>query len=339
MMRAASSFLIALMLLIYGTEYCLAAPTLTAAEYRAKLQQTEAALRRSENQTSRPLASILKELSRTRMVRRADGATQKAGGEEWKRRAGDAGTNATRAQMREARLAVEVRLQELDDWTRTSYQPADAGRIMRQLEEGGEIRTGPTRWQQLQADISKWWLNLLRSFTGWMGRTLPSSGFNPNADKVRLFFVISGVALLSILVFLAWRALSKRWSQEAAERQVRGLDHEDIELLQLPADELRDRARQYAQAGNFREALRHLYIALLRHLDTQGVWRYNARQTNWEHISALVSTPCATRLVAPLRDVSRRIDRDRYGNALCTNEEWQRFATDVENIEKLVGKA
>ena len=344
MMRARCFFLIAIFLLTRGAQYCLAAPpskvapTLSAAEYRAELQQAEAALRRSENQPSRPLPAILRKLTKTRVVRRADGATQQARGEEWKRRADDAGANATRAQMREAIQAVRTRLRALDEWTRTIYAPADATTIMRQLEQSGEIRTGPTRWQQLQADFGKWLRNVWRSLTGWIGRSLPSSAPNPNMNLVRLFFVACAVALLSVLVFLAWRALSKRWAQEAATRPMSLLDNEDIELLQLPADELRERARQFAQAGNFREALRHLYIALLRHLDTQGIWRYNARQTNWEHIAALSSTAVAGRLVPPLSDVTRRFDRVRYGNGRCTNEDWLRFATDVEAIENLAVK-
>ncbi|HVF10159.1 MAG TPA: DUF4129 domain-containing protein [Abditibacteriaceae bacterium] len=327
----------AVLILLCGMEYSLAASALSAGEYRAELERVEATLRRVENQPARPLAAILKTLSKTITVRRNDGSIQKAGADEWQRRATDAGANATRAQIREARQSVQARLRALDEWTNTVYEPADAQGIMRSWERSG-IRTGPTRWEQLQSDIGKWVRDLLRSLGGWMGRALPPGSPNVNADAVRLFFIACAVSLLSLLVYFAWRALSKRWAQEAAQRQVRLLGDEDVELLQLPADELRERARQFAASGNFREALRHLYIALLRHLDSGGIWRYNARQTNWEHIAALRSTPFAAHLIAPLSDVTRRFDRVRYGNANCTNEDWLRFAVDVEAIEKSAGK-
>jgi hypothetical protein len=111
------------------------------------------------------------------------------------------------------------------------------------------------------------------------------------------------------------------------------LEGEDAQLLLLPPTELRSRADEYAAQGNFREALRHRYLALLVQLDTRGVWRYDARRTNWEHIAALRRQENKQILVSPLSELTRRFDRVRYGGAACDIEQWQQFDADARQFE------
>jgi hypothetical protein len=104
------------------------------------------------------------------------------------------------------------------------------------------------------------------------------------------------LSLLAVLGYLLWRTLGGRLGREGARREVRYLQSEDAELLLLPPDELRQRADGFAASGDFRQALRHLYLSLLLELDSGGVWRYDTRRTNWEHIRVLrrkSSTCCA----------------------------------------------
>jgi hypothetical protein len=127
-----------------------------------------------------------------------------------------------------------------------------------------------------------------------------------------------------VLGFFVWRAIGGRWRRDAVKREVR-FAGEDAELLQLPPDELRERAQRLAANGDYAAALRHLYIALLLTLDTRGVWRYDTRRTNWEHIHALRKKPTAAPLITPLSTLTRHFDRVRYGNAPCTENDWTRF--------------
>jgi hypothetical protein len=116
---------------------------------------------------------------------------------------------------------------------------------------------------------------------------------------------------------------------------VRYLQGEDAELLLLPPEELRQRAEGFAANGDYRQALRHLYLSLLLQLDSRGVWRYDTRRTNWEHIRALRRSPQSAALIEPLSDITRRFDRVRYGDAACDAGEWNRFATDVDQVEHI----
>ncbi|MBV9470750.1 MAG: DUF4129 domain-containing protein, partial [Abitibacteriaceae bacterium] len=148
-----------------------------------------------------------------------------------------------------------------------------------------------------------------------------------------ILFITTLLALLSVIGYFAWRALRGRYRRVEARREVRFLEGDDAELLGLPPDELKERARQWAREGNFPEALRHLYISLLLRLDARGVWHYDTRRTNWEHITGLRQNASRSALVQPLSDLTRRFDRVRYGNALCTGDDWTRFAHDVESVE------
>ena len=97
------------------------------------------------------------------------------------------------------------------------------------------------------------------------------------------------------------------------------------------------RASSSASSGEKAKApwgrLRRLYIALLLNLDARGVWRYDARRTNWEHIHALEKNTAHHALVAPLADITHRFDRVRYGNADCNRDDWDAFERDVTKVE------
>ena len=111
---------------------------------------------------------------------------------------------------------------------------------------------------------------------------------------------------------------------------------EDAELLQLPPDELLSRAGQLARKGDFAGALRHRFIGVLVTLDERGVWRYDTRRTNWEHIAALKKKSQWNTITNPLSDLTRHFDRVRYGNAPCLQTDWTRFDADSEKLEILV---
>jgi hypothetical protein len=221
------------------------------------------------------------------------------------------------------------------------YEAADAQDIMRQLESTGQIRTGPTPWQKMWTDLTKrigqGLTKMLETIAGWLnggGQTTPRA---PDIDPrwIKFLFYSTVLSLLAVLGYLLWRTLGGRLGREGARREVRYLQGEDAELLLLPPDELRQRADRFAADGNFRQALRHLYLSLLLQLDNCGIWRYDTRRTNWEHIRGLRRTPQGAALIEPLADITRRFDRVRYGDQPCSAQDWTRFADDVEGVQQL----
>lgn len=327
----------------------------TVEQYRKDLEKAVSALEKMKRTPPRDLTPILKSLNKTVQVKRRDGQIQTATGDQWGRRLNPAPAGgmpvfptpatspspstktATIDEVDDLKQTVKVRIEALDAWDRSSYSPADAQAVIRQLEGSGQIRTGPTALQQMVADVSKWFKTQFQNFFAWISSLFPS---NPNVGKlphidpiwIQVLFYAAVFALLALLAYLAWKALGGRMGRRGVKRGVFA-EGEDAELLLLPPDELRLRASQFALEGNFREALRHLYIALLLGLDARGVWRYDARRTNWEHIAALRGDEARSGLVQPLSSITRTFDRVRYGDAPFDANDWNRFESEVKGVE------
>jgi hypothetical protein len=360
--RVAPLFLLVFGLVLFPA-FATPPKVISVVAYRARLQKADAQLQKLEARAPRNIAPILKSLANDQIIRRADGQTQAVGGEQWQRLYDEFSAPATGTafppkatppgtikpakpatppvvsseDVRRVRAIIALRLRALDDWAGSTYQSADAQTIVRQLENSGQIRTGPTWLEQAWTNFWKWVSQTFQNLLKWIGGWFPavSPGKMPTFDPriVQLIFTLTVVALLVAVALLIWRAIGGKIGRGRKKQGAFAFSPEDAELLSLPPDELRERARRFAEDGNFREALRHLYIALLLNFDARGVWRYDARRTNWEHISALKNDAGKSRLVAPLSDITRRFDRVRYGNAPCAQSEWQRFESDVNALE------
>ena len=314
---------------------------IAAPAYRAVLQKT---LDQLKSPRPAAVAKIVGKLDVKYAVRRADGQIQTVSGNFWSNfGATSFGATsgqsrvASSAQIRRARGQLQRQIRALDEWTKTPvYQAADAQKIIAGLEASGQIRVGPLWWQKMMADawsaVAKAWKGFWDWFTGLFPKAPPLQNTAAPSDKW-LWVLFYGVvtAILGLILWLVWRnfgGFGRRATQRAAQ-----LDNEDAELLQLPPDELLSRAARFAAQGNFREALRHRYLSLLLDLDARGVWRYDARRTNWEHIAALSRGASRRELVAPLSDLTKRFDRVRYGGAECDDAGWRLFDADARSFE------
>jgi hypothetical protein len=254
--------------------------------------------------------------------------------------------DASRIEVVRVRRALEARLKALDVWATPKdgvyYTSADAQAIVKQLEDTNQIRTGPSWWQLKMEEWQKAFDNWIKAIDNWFKGLFPSRPTptvnTPNIDFSWVGYLFYGVvaALFALILFFLWRALAGRFGRRLVRRDV-VLEGEDAELLLLPPQELRSRAQIYADEGNFREALRHRYLSLLLVLDSRGVWRYDTRRTNWEHIGALRREEAHRPLIAPLSDLTRRFDRVRYGGAECTQSEWEQYDADAASLENRTG--
>jgi hypothetical protein len=297
-------------------------------------------LKRLEKRQPRPVKAILQRLDTTITVRRADGQVQQVKGNAFSDLSKDIPNqnNATKAEVSQVKNLVSSQLRALDEWlVKPPYRPIDGKKIVTSLEQSGQIRTGPVWWQQALANGWKAIAAAWKSFVDWLGSLMPSAptprwnGTSSDAWLWPLFYIFVAAILAGVLWFI-WRTFGVQWSRRTVKRDLI-LQGEDAQLLLLPPEELRSRAEIYASQGNYREALRHRYLALLLHLDARGVWRYDSNRTNWEHIAALRRRDSQGDLVTPLSALTRRFDRVRYGGAPCDNEQWQQFDADTRTFE------
>lgn len=340
-------------------------PTVDAGQYRATLESAQSKLKQMESGRAprKDLEALLQTLSKPERVRvrRSDGATQIVGNDQWARiglNLDDAppgrGVKAPRADVTQARRAADERLRALDDWMQprdgSFYQAAQAQKIVRDLESTSQIRTGPTVvqqwWASFKAAFNRFIERLGRAIFGVGKRVAPTRVAHIDNRWVMFLFYSTVFSLLGVVGWLLWRHLGGRLGRDGARRDVRFVGGEDAELLVLPQGELRTRAQRFADEGNFREAVRHRFIALLLHLDDRAVWRYDARRTNWEHIGALrrrMSTHANAQaaplaMIEPLSNLTRRFDRVRYGDAPTSLDEWNIFDRDAAVLEELANR-
>lgn len=306
----------------------------SVATYRARLQRAEVALR---PQAPRAKASaVLKSLAKTTTLQRSDGDQQTADGAEWSRRAASFSATPTGEQVARAHEAVAARLQALDEWTRGDFAPADenhddAQGVVRQLEASGQIRIGPTWTQLAWARFLAWGADVLKRLFGGAAIGMPSG---IGAAAYWLFWGVLAVFVALIGWFLL-RAVANYRTRSGAKRKIIP-EGENADLLIYGPDELKARARRFAQAGDFREALRHQYVAMLLQFDARGAWRYDPRRTNWEMVAQLRGAPRSETqsLAAPMSDLTRCFDRVRYGNAPFDADAWSNFERDSAQLER-----
>jgi hypothetical protein len=329
-----------------------ATPTISATAYRARLESARADLDRLQKRPPVDVTPVLKGLAGDVLVKRNDGATQLVQGDEWAQwlaapKNGTKASKLTGHQARALRDNVTTRLKSFDAWNTPTngafYRAADAQKIVRQLEASGQIRTQPLWWQSLIARGKNSVAEAFQNFMKWLGSLFPTRSSSVNTpDAPWLIWVFWGlvIAILGVIIFFVVRAFEGRFGSlswfglgRRKKKNADGFEGEDAELLLLPPDELRQRAERFAAQGNFREALRHRFIAMLLLLDQRGVWRYDVRRTNWEHIGALRRETTRLPLVAPLSDLTQRFDRVRYGGADCSPDEWTSFQRDVQSVE------
>ncbi|HXG65197.1 MAG TPA: DUF4129 domain-containing protein [Blastocatellia bacterium] len=134
------------------------------------------------------------------------------------------------------------------------------------------------------------------------------------------FFRILIIALLAIAVIFAARALTgvRRGKKREKKRTVLG---EEIAANITSAD-LANEAIAAARAGDFRTAVRRLYISLLYELAERNLLELEAQATNREYL-ARVSRYAP--LAAPMRYLTDRFDYVWYGMFPSTEEDFAAF--------------
>ena len=91
-----------------------------------------------------------------------------------------------------------------------------------------------------------------------------------------------------------------------------------------------DEAAKLASAGDFRPALRLVYIAALLELDERGLIRFDRTGTNWEYLSAIADHPELQRV---LRPVTASFDRKWYGHEQASQSDYRAFLDAYRAVE------
>ncbi|MCP3141388.1 DUF4129 domain-containing protein [Pyxidicoccus xibeiensis] len=189
-----------------------------------------------------------------------------------------------------------------------------------------------------------WW----RRFIDWLGEFLkklferdpapPPRADTPlvsGLDAANVLVIALVVLALGVLGGLLLRFMSRdRKGQGEAGLEVSTLDAaalagDPAHALSRPPEGWAHLADELAARGEYREAVRSLYLALLSRLHRDGAILYDVTLSNWDYLRQFRGR---SELKAPFRELTRRFDFAWYGNLPVGVEGYREFRTLTEPL-------
>ena len=139
-------------------------------------------------------------------------------------------------------------------------------------------------------------------------------------------FIIAAVLLFLVSLYFISRNLSRSLVREA-ELAAENADGDAA----LTSKGAMQRAQTLSGQGDYRNAVRYLYLSSLLILDEQGLLRYDRSRTNREYLRSISSRP---QLAEPLREVIDVFDRVWYGFDSVDEETYQSYVQHVDELRE-----
>jgi|GEM_PF-968786 hypothetical protein len=240
-------------------------------------------------------------------------------------------------------LANQIRLVRQDLSTPassadTQKSASDALRILRKNEFASDPVPPPSA---LQRKITEW----EEAFGRWFSKRFSKGphldvSINPQIAKDILIVVCgSALALLAYLLFRAIIGLigppSYQKDNSITESALAMNAEENYLVTMRDYDRLRALASQKAEAGEFRDAYRLVYLAKLVLLDSVGIIKIHKAKTNWEYVRHLLATEKHD-LHALLHPTTEEFDRIWYGYGAADQANYDEIAVTFDKIKEVV---
>jgi len=151
------------------------------------------------------------------------------------------------------------------------------------------------------------------------------NGLANNLSDARFDFLGLGVLLLVVISIFFLRHMRNNMARESTLTQA------EDDAMPGSSEAALGRAHTLALGGNYRDAVRQLYLGTLLILDERGKLRYDRTLTNRETLRA-VSAHGSPALADALRPIVDLYDRTWYGYATVAPEEFTRYQHQVEEV-------
>jgi len=181
------------------------------------------------------------------------------------------------------------------------------------------------QWNEGQAVEAPDWLNrIFDAISGFMDRIVYAlANLIVQGRKV---FIVLGSIIFTLILFYISRLLSRNLAGNAQLAE-QGAEGEGI----VTSKGALQRAQTLSMQGDYRNAVRFLYLSSLLVLDEQGLLRYDRSRTNREVLRSVASRP---ELANPLRDVVDVFDRVWYGYEPVDEQTYQSYLEHVEQLRE-----
>jgi len=181
------------------------------------------------------------------------------------------------------------------------------------------------QWSQAQTPQNPQWLQkILDAIAKLMDRL--AYGVQNGVYYGRVPLIIAAVIIFFVSLYFIARNISRNLVREAELAAENGDD--DVVLTSKGAMQ---RAQTLSGQGDYRNAVRYLYLSSLLILDEHGVLRYDRSRTNREYLRSVSSKP---ELAKSLNDVIDVFDRVWYGFDAVDDETYQSYVKHVDELRE-----
>lgn len=177
--------------------------------------------------------------------------------------------------------------------------------------------------QGLLERVTGWIIEKISNAVKWM---LGSGQIGNGLSQV--LSVILASAIIVLFIALIAFVLARIGAAGIASRTAAGMN-DLYEGPKTPKAALSEAAR-LASEGDYRSALRLVYLAILLKLDDRELIRFDRTGTNWEYLAKLRPY---SELQEILRPVTIAFDEKWYGHAPASDEDYREFLDIYHNVE------
>lgn len=299
---------------------------ITLAEYRARLAEVEADLARLPADELSPSVDALFRTTQAQLST-IEQVTLPAGGTVFLSplfgEIDSGGAEITLETMALALARVRLVIEQLEGATHDDTAARLA--LLEQVLARPEFNPQPSLWQQLRRWLRDWldWLFPQRTPGASTGLAALM------AELITWALALVGAVMLALLLSYWLQGLLGTFVADAEAR--RRLDAG--EDLPLTADAARSEANRQAQIGNFREAVRHLYLSMLLTLEEKGTIRYDRSLTNREVLAQIQRDDSVRAHLQPVVDT---FDDVWYGVHEPDRTTFDGYQSEIDRLSELV---
>ncbi len=203
------------------------------------------------------------------------------------------------------------------DWPPPSYEGAQAADALARL---GDILSRPEyQWPQEQLSLLD---RLLARLLDFLLQNVLAGG--PNSLAAYAVTGLAAVLLFGVLLYIL-RTVLGNLAPAPAETEV----PEDEGAL--TAGQAARRAEELSHGGDYRTAVRYLYLSALLALDEHGLLRYDRSRTNREYLRSVAARP---EVATPLREVVDVFDAVWYGFQPLDQQRYAHYEQQVAQLRR-----
>lgn len=183
------------------------------------------------------------------------------------------------------------------------------------------------QWQTSKpAPWQKWLQDLLDKISKFLDQLSGNSQVRLSASLLNYLLFGLGALILAAVLAFTWinvrRFLVAEITLEAAG---------NIEEENLTADTAMQKAQDLSADGDYRQAVRYLYLSALLLLDEHGLLRYDRSRTNREYLHSVAHLPA---IANDLHFVVEVFDRVWYGYQPLEQADFEHYAEQVARLRQ-----